>query len=127
MQQTKVQTKELNLIWSVPSSDVLHAFMQELSSWEYSSDLVLNFDVHITREVADVEPGLLSDVIKIHHGRPDYGLVLETIRQRNSRTHVALGLCAADETVQKCGNQVRGATFSNEQSWWSICAERFEL
>ncbi|KAI9032839.1 hypothetical protein CLU79DRAFT_842083 [Phycomyces nitens] len=141
MQQNQVQTKELNLIWSVPSTgklcniqylctnqsflDVLHAFMQELSSWESMSYLDVYFDVYITREVPAVDPGL--NVLQVHHGRPDYGCVLETIRQRKPDSHVALGLCATDETVQKCGNQVRGARFSNDQSWWTVCAERFEI
>ncbi|KAI9497814.1 hypothetical protein BDB00DRAFT_541228 [Zychaea mexicana] len=120
-----VITKYITLIWSVKSADTCEAFLPELQS--HLTDIDYTINVYVTRDsVSDPENPLPSfSGLELTKGRPDHGTLLRDIHRKYPTTDTALGVCAHDETIQRCGNLARA--FSTDQSVWAVRCERFEF
>ncbi|KAI8086776.1 uncharacterized protein BX664DRAFT_360269 [Halteromyces radiatus] len=149
-----MMTKHIYMIWTVRDVEMfnqlkkdMEAMMTTIETTFITSDdrgkesirLYLHWDIYVTRPKTtrqqddnEDDEGFSSTLpststLQLHHGRPHYPTVLDTIRTHHIDQDVALGICAHEDSIQICGNLARSSKFSHANAFWNIKSERFEF
>ncbi|CAO3591350.1 unnamed protein product [Absidia cylindrospora] len=149
-------TNHVHLIWTVREATMIEPLASQIESMIENdsgnkSGTKLRFDWHIyvtgfgpsshqqqqQQQCNDdeenqtlqnyVDPSSFLLRQQYHQGRPDYDSLLESIRLQHEDDDVALGLCAHEDSVQRCGNLARSSRFNQGKPFWNVKSERFDL